>query len=141
MNIHHYYTLRNLILAVVLTTGFASSALAQTRSFFIDLNSKEVTTLGTLGGDSVAYGINDIGRVVGYSDTGNPGGRHAFITGPNGVGMTDLGTLGGDFSYASGVNDTGQVVGESDTGGNPSWRLPFITNPNGVGMTYLGTWS
>ena len=33
MNIHHCYTLRNLILAAVLTIGFASSALAQTRSF------------------------------------------------------------------------------------------------------------
>ena len=29
MNIHHCYTLRNLILAAVLTIGFASSALAQ----------------------------------------------------------------------------------------------------------------
>ena len=49
MNIHRCYTLRNLILAAVLTIGFASSALAQTRSFFVDLNSKEATDLGTLG--------------------------------------------------------------------------------------------
>ena len=87
--------------------GFASSALAQTRSFFVDLNSKEVTTLGTLGGDSVAYGINDAGQVVGYSDTDN-GQIHAFITGPNGVGMTDLGTLGGDYSTLPGSTTRGR---------------------------------
>ena len=66
MNIHHCYTLRNLILAAVLTIGFASSALAQARALFVDLNSKEATDLGTLGGNySYAYGINDAGQVVG----------------------------------------------------------------------------
>jgi hypothetical protein len=62
MNIHPCYTLRNLILAAVLTIGFASSALAQERALFVDLNTKEVTDLGTLDGvdrvDSYASGIN-----------------------------------------------------------------------------------
>ena len=49
MNIHHRYPLGNLVLAAVLTIGFASSALAQECSFFVDLNSKEATDLGTLG--------------------------------------------------------------------------------------------
>jgi probable HAF family extracellular repeat protein len=135
MIIHHCYTLRNLILASVLTIGFASSALAQDRALFVDLNSKEVTKLGTLGGGySGASGINDMGQVVGYSGT-DTGQTHAFITGPDGVGMTDLGTLGGDYSLASGINDAGQVVGESKT--DNGQLHAFITGPNGVGMTDL----
>ena len=52
--------------------------------------------LGTLGGDySDAYGINDAGQVVGWSYTAE-GFGHAFITAADGMGMRDLGTLGGN---------------------------------------------
>ena len=74
--------------------------------------------------------------MVGSSATA-AGDRHAFITGPNGIGMTDLGTLGGGFSEAYGINDAGQVVGYSYTAAGD--RHAFITGPNGVGMTDLGT--
>jgi probable HAF family extracellular repeat protein len=100
-----------------------------------------MTDLGTLGGgySSVAYGVNNAGQVVGASGPlYGTGPTHAFITGPDGLGMTDLGTLGGVDSYAYGINDAGQVVGYSQTTGNGQTHA-FITGPDGVGMTDLGS--
>jgi probable HAF family extracellular repeat protein len=71
--------------------------------------------LGTLGGNySTASGINASGQVVGRSYTAT-NDSHTFITGPNGVGMTDLNSLvhvpgGGTFIEASDINDAGQVI-------------------------------
>jgi probable HAF family extracellular repeat protein len=93
--------------------------------------------LGTLGGvHSFAYAINDVGQVVGQSGTGS-GLVHAFMTGPDGEGMTDLGTLGG-YSLAYGINDAGQVVGWSTTAAMGPAHA-FITGPDGTDMTDLGT--
>ena len=91
-----------------------------------------MTNLGNVG---YATGINDMGQVVGFSFTA--AGTWAVITGPNGVGMTDLGTLGGGNSYASDINDAGQVVGWSQTAAGD--QHAFITGPNGVGMTDLNS--
>ena len=94
--------------------------------------------LGTLGGGnnlSVAHGINDAGQVVGVS--GAPEGDRAFITGPDGMGMRNLGTLGGQESFAWDINDEGEVGAHSlprqvvDT--------PSITDPDGKGMLDLNS--
>ena len=73
-----------------------------------------MTDLGTLGGPvRAAYGINDLGQVVGASETAS-GDGHAFRW-EAGV-MIDMGTLpGGTESVARGINDLGQVVGRSRT--------------------------
>ena len=86
----------------------------------VDLNSRTVTEIGTLGGSrTVASAINDAGQVAGYSATSNRVGvledQHAFITGPDGMGMRDLNSLvdlppGWILTNAIGINNNGQVI-------------------------------
>ncbi|MET8042042.1 hypothetical protein ABZU25_14420 [Micromonospora sp. NPDC005215] len=80
--------------------------------------------LTQIGGE--ALGINNRGQVVGAAN-----GR-AFRW-QNGT-LTDLGTLGGDWSRATAINDRGDVVGQSTT--TAQWH-PFLWH-NGV-MTDLTT--
>jgi probable HAF family extracellular repeat protein len=92
--------------------------------------------LATLGGSANrAFAINNRGHVVGQSqlrgDIKGPNGApivHAFLL-KTGVGMTDLGTLGGSNSSALDINDAGQVVGWSET--TTGARHPFLWQ-NGV---------
>ena len=101
----------------------------------------EITDLGMLDGHikSEAYDINDYGQVVGisYERVGYPGPvykGHAFLW-DNGT-MTDLGTLGGDESFAYGINDDGQVVGGAITAGS-SIQHAFLWDSRTI--TDLGT--
>ena len=61
---------------------------------------------------------------------------HAFIW-DSSSGMTDLGTLGGDTSYALGINESGEVVGYSFLADNAT-RHAFTWTASG-GMVDLGT--
>lgn len=63
------------------------------------------------GGDTVVYAINNLNQVAGYCLV-NLLPHACFYNGTNWV---DLGTLGGEFSYAFGINDNDQIVGFSRT--------------------------
>jgi probable HAF family extracellular repeat protein len=74
-----------------------------------------------LGGNHTAIG-------QGYTPAG---ARHGLAwTGK--TGLIDLGTLGGDSSYARAVNDQGTVVGGSWTTGNTAWRAFAWTSLSGM---------
>jgi len=102
-----------------------------------------VTDLGTLGGNlSVANAVNDLGQVVGESNTAT-GEKHAFLW-EQGV-MTDLGTAG-ETSAAHGINNLGQIVGaafaKNVRGGAMLWkngvRQPLgDLGPSGSGSTAM----
>jgi probable HAF family extracellular repeat protein len=107
--------------------GESSTAAGYVYAFRTTANSAinpSTDNLGTLGGfnsvggiESVAYGINNSGQVVGESITAS-GNDHAFRTAANSAinpSTDDLGTLGGPASIANGINNSGQVVGESFT--------------------------
>src|SRR5215216_5820125 len=78
-----------------------------------------MTELGVLpgGSSSAAWGINDVGQIVGESNFDETSGGRAILY-ENGT-MTNLGTLPNPGTYgrsvAYDINDSGQVVGVSDT--------------------------
>ncbi len=85
------------------------------------------------GGDySAAFGVNDAGQVVGYSNTATA--LRGFLWTASG-GMQDIGTLSGDTgSEAYAINSSGQIVGVSS---GPSGRRAFVRTSSG--MLSLGT--
>ena len=120
-------TIRSFILAAALSVGLALSAPASALSY----------TALDLGDALNATGINASGQVVGVANI-DAGTWHGFVTGANGSGMTELGTLGGTQTVATGINASGQVTGYARTADNV-FEHAYITGANGSGMTDLGT--
>ena len=94
-------------------TGYSWTPDGTQHGFLSDPNGGTLHALGTLGGDTEGMAVNASGQVTGYS------GQHAFLTGPNGVGITDLGSLqiqpvyGSTPSFGNAVNAGGEVTGYS----------------------------
>lgn len=122
-------------------------------SFITGPNGVGMTDIGALRGYyheingeylemNYAFDINESGQVVGY-DGGYlgeslPVSLQAFMTGPNGVGMTKL-DIAGFSSEAYAINDSGQVAGNSKLSGvlGMDGQRAFITGSNGSGITIL----
>jgi probable HAF family extracellular repeat protein len=92
---------------------------------------------GTTHSPSVR-GINVQGRLVGSASYPGSLWPRAFSTGAHGIGMTDLGTLGGLYSDGIGINSLGEVVGVSTTADVS--RHAFVTSAGGADMVDLNSW-
>jgi probable HAF family extracellular repeat protein len=118
--------------------GQAANAAGQERAF--RWQNGVMTDLGTLGGaNSGAYAVTPDGRiVVGYAQ--NRQGQYRAFRWILGVGMADLGTLGGTTgSSAYAVSDNGNtVVGGSDVSPGRPVIKPFIWESNRMTQVNIG---
>jgi len=111
---------------------------------------RDLGTIDRLGGASEALGINNGAQVVGQSWDSAGVVHHGFLW-PNpdtGIGMKDLGTLGGASSAAWDINDAGQVVGDSETASGAKhafvWASGVMTDlgllPSAPANSYSFAW-
>ena len=125
--------------------GFSGPALdsPKSRAFFWS-KSTGMIDLGTLGGAyAQAFAINDSGSITGNSQLRATDSQaiHAFLSpsplGTGAIGMRDLGTLGGPFSYGMAINAKNHVVGYSTINKVDSRVHAFWFD--GTGMKDLGS--
>jgi len=122
--------------------GFSGPALdsPKSRAFFWS-SSTGMVDLGTLGGVyAQAFAINDSGSITGNSQLRSSATTtetvHAFLSpspvGASAIGMRDLGTLGGTFSYGMAINAKNHVAGYSTVNKVDSRVHAFWFNGNGM---------
>jgi probable HAF family extracellular repeat protein len=95
--------------------GTALTEDGETRGFYWSAADGAID-IGTLGGDlTEPNDIDDLGRVVGRSNSVSRGNRVAFVW-SLADGMREIGTLGGTGSQGFALNESGIVVGSGSTG-------------------------
>jgi probable HAF family extracellular repeat protein len=88
----------------------ATSAVAQ--------NAYSIQSIGIHNNGTYAQWINDAGDVAGYH---YPSGLQRAFVYRNGV-FTDIGTLGGNYTWSTGINASGVVVGSSYLANNNNYH-------------------
>jgi probable HAF family extracellular repeat protein len=129
--------------------GWAAQGDGSLRAFMF--NGGPLQDLGTIGGRSEtrAYGINDLGDVVGLATNGSESSKIAFLY-TGGV-MTDLNTLidpasGWVLRSAADINDSGMIAGYGEINGEthafllvPGGGDPTaVPEPGTIGLMTLG---
>lgn len=83
-----------------------------------------VTDIGSLGGRSYGYGINNSGQVVGFSSKTPLGNDSPFLFSAGVISEIKVAATGGNLGGANAINDSGQIVGATAPSGFGS--NPFI---------------
>lgn len=103
-----------------------------------DVPQYQIIDLGVLPGSGItsrAHAISDPGVIVGWSDYGFLGPKHAFLWRTTGEGMVDLSGAGGPVSIAHDVNNAStiaRIAGEVDTAPYTQarvWVADLTTSP------------
>jgi probable HAF family extracellular repeat protein len=92
-----------------------------------------------VGGSSIAWGMNDLGQVVGQWD--GPSNQQAFRYTPGtgaGTGMELLSGIGGPQGLAIDINGTGKVVGWSEPSPGAGWRATLWEGGTATDLGTLG---
>ncbi len=123
------------LLAAALLSGMTSTAAVAAVAY-------KITDLGTLGASSsMAYGINNVGDIVGRSRPlnadGSNGARSAFLYTNNQ--MLNLGSFGGSNTVGRDSNFSRQVVGYSRPTGEREYKAFLYENGEMKNLGTLGT--
>jgi len=115
-----------LLISISFALAALGTALGQSHAYLWDPTTG-IRDLGTLGGDSFAYAVNDSGTVVGsYVPTDGRIYYHGFIW-SEATGMVDIGVPGGGDSntaqvFCTAINSAGNVVGYGARWTGDRWR-------------------
>lgn len=110
------------------------------RAYVYNTVTDSFSSLGTLAGESEAFGINNQGVVVGRSQASN-GLWHAFVWGLGGSTMIDLNTLvdlptGVYLEDARDINNVGQIVANGSDG--RAYLISSVPEPATVYLALIG---
>lgn len=95
------------------------------------------TDLGTLGGViSYAKDVNDVGHIVGSSQTAGSSNYHA-VRWTGAAPAIDLGTLGGANSHAYAINSAGVIVGSSQVQGSSAYHAALWNGTQAIDLNAL----
>ena len=96
-----------------------------------------VTDIGTMGGNTTARSINDVGEVAGFGSPCPACQPHAFYWSAA-TGIVDLGTFGGFRSFAFEIDNRGRVTGFYETPGNVRHAFVWTLAGGKVDLPTLG---
>ncbi len=124
-------------LAILLFLPLMAHAQSEDEHAFLWTQAGGMQDLGTITGsqNSIAYGISQLGEVVGYNIVGTNATPFRWTSK---AGMQAIPAFGTIYASAAAVNNSGEIIGDYYPNGTYSQMRAFIWTPTG-GLQDLGT--